>query len=147
MKIDGFVGKAEFLSLDYLCDVTFDDITYPSATNLFYAMKATDRGMMRKIARLSPKKVRQKMASWENEDWETNKLHYLEKACRVKFDTNPELKKQLIATGDAELINRVAHMDDWLGVRQDGSGKNSLGKVLMKIRKTYIDDEKRDKTT
>lgn len=61
------------------------------------------------------------------------KLQVMEKALRLKFQ-NPELRKKLIATGDKELVEGNPWGDRYWGVC-NGSGKNKLGKLLMKIRK------------
>jgi predicted NAD-dependent protein-ADP-ribosyltransferase YbiA (DUF1768 family) len=89
---------------------------------------------MRKIARLSPNKARQKVANLPpNEDYEENKEFYLEKALSLKF-RNKVLANWLMGTYPKNLVNVVTHMDDWIGVRVDGKGYNALGKALMKVR-------------
>ena len=137
MKIKGFVGRADFLALEYPCKIEYEGITYENAATLFYALKCNDKGMIRKMARLSPNKARQKVAALKNEDWEANKAYYLRLANSLKFESNPDLKEKLLKTEDAELINEVTHMDNWIGVRSDGSGQNALGKTLMELRREY----------
>jgi predicted NAD-dependent protein-ADP-ribosyltransferase YbiA (DUF1768 family) len=100
---------------------------------------------MRKIARLSPNKARQKVANLPyNEDYEENKEFYLEKVLLLKFK-NQVLANWLIATYPKNLVNVVTHMDDWIGVRQDGKGYNALGKALMKVRDILIEQKNSEK--
>ena len=71
-------------------------------------------------------------------DWEDIKLQVMEKALRLKFQ-NPDLRKKLITTGDEELVEGNPWGDRYWGVC-NGSGKNKLGKLLMKIRKELQDE-------
>lgn len=71
-------------------------------------------------------------------DWEDIKLQVMEKALRLKFQDST-LRKKLIATGDEELVEGNPWGDRYWGV-YNGSGKNKLGKLLMKIRKELQDE-------
>lgn len=132
-----FEGKYEFLSNEYNCEVKYENYVFQSAAALFYALKAIDKGAFRKFQRMSPLKAKSKMQLLPpNEDYEEHKEYYLEKAVRAKFDSNPNLVKLLLKTGEAKLLNNVTHLDDWIGIRKD-KGYNALGKVLMKLRDEY----------
>lgn len=133
-KIEKFDGEYNFLSLEYPCEITYEGIKFNNAATLLYALKSDyDLGSMRKYARLSPAKARQKAAKEINYDFEDNLSHYVYVACRAKFNSNPELKKKLKDTKDAKLINVVPYNDSRLGVYM-GRGDNLLGKTLMDIR-------------
>lgn len=134
-EIRDFVKSGyKYLTLEFPSTIEYEGETYPCAATLFYAFKSTNPKIMRKIARLSPNKARQKIANLPyNEDYEENKEFYLEKALMLKFK-NPVLANWLVGTYPKKLVNVVTHMDDWIGVRIDGSGYNALGKALMKIR-------------
>jgi len=56
---------------------------------------------------------------------EFSKLH--------KFTQHQELKKRLLATGTARLVEHTEN-DSYWGDGGDGSGKNMLGKILMDVR-------------
>ena len=51
----------------------------------------------------------------------------------MKFNQNPEIAKGLLATGDAILIEHTRNDAYWAD-EGDGSGKNKLGLLLMKVR-------------
>ena len=66
-------------------------------------------------------------------DWEEVKDEVMLQALRMKFSQNPEIAKELLATGDAILIENTRNDDYWAD-GGDGSGKNKLGLLLMQVR-------------
>ena len=54
-------------------------------------------------------------------------------AVRAKFRTHADLRAELLATGDEELVEN-APGDYYWGCGADGSGKNMLGRILMEVR-------------
>ena len=66
-------------------------------------------------------------------DWEEVKDEVMLQALRMKFSQNPEIAKELLATGDAILIEHTRNDDYWAD-GGDGSGKNKLGLLLMQVR-------------
>ena len=73
-------------------------------------------------------------------DWETVKDDIMREALRAKFTQNDELKKILLETGDAELVEHTAN-DRYWGDGGDGSGRNMLGKLLMELREQLKNEE------
>ncbi|WP_415953032.1 NADAR family protein [Methanobrevibacter woesei] len=133
--IDKFRGKYWFLSNFYESPIEDENITYSTVEHYFQAQKTLNREEKLKIAKASKPAKAKKMGRQVNlrKDWEDIKLQVMEKALRLKFQ-NPDLRKKLIATGDEELIEGNQWGDRYWGVC-NGSGKNKLGKLLMKIRK------------
>ncbi|WBW99707.1 NADAR family protein [Oceanirhabdus sp. W0125-5] len=69
-------------------------------------------------------------------DWEDVKDDIMYKALKAKFDSDEELRNILLSTGDALLIEHTRNDLYWAdGV--DGTGKNMLGILLMKLRESY----------
>jgi N-glycosidase YbiA len=66
-------------------------------------------------------------------DWETVKDDVMREALRAKFTQNEELKKILLETGDAILVEHTAN-DNYWGDGGNGSGRNMLGILLMELR-------------
>jgi N-glycosidase YbiA len=86
------------------------------------AVKAND-------ARLLGQKVQMR------EHWDDiHKDRVMEECVRAKFLQHKDLRDQLMATGEEELIED-SPVDWYWGCGADGTGKNTLGKILMKIRK------------
>ena len=66
-------------------------------------------------------------------DWEEVKDDIMREALRAKFTQREELKRILLETDDAELVEHTANDSYWAD-GGDGSGKNMLGKLLMELR-------------
>jgi ribA/ribD-fused uncharacterized protein len=118
----------------YESPVEFDGIKYRSAEAAFQAQKLEDKEKRKEYAGLSGKnaKARGRRAQLRP-DWESSKLKVMEDILRAKFGQNPELMRQLIATGDADISEGNSWGDTYWGV-SGGVGENNLGKLLMKIR-------------
>jgi len=66
------------------------------------------------------------------DDWNDIRDKIMYKGLKKKFK-DPELKKILLNTGDAYLIENSPR-DYYWGIGKDGNGENKLGKLLMKLR-------------
>lgn len=66
-------------------------------------------------------------------DWESVKEQVMLDALRAKFTQHEDLKAILLGTGNAKLVEHTAN-DSYWGDGGDGSGKNVLGQLLMKVR-------------
>jgi ribA/ribD-fused uncharacterized protein len=66
-------------------------------------------------------------------DWEAVKYALMRQAVLKKFETHPDLRSALLATGQEELIEDAPD-DYYWGRGRDGSGANNLGKILMEVR-------------
>jgi ribA/ribD-fused uncharacterized protein len=133
--IDSFQGEYRFLSNFWPAQVVFEGITYPTAEHAYQAAKSLDPTERQRIA-ASPTPAEAKRAGRAlkpREDWETVKFDVMERVVRDKFTRHADLRQQLLATGDAELIEGNTWGDRVWGVYQ-GAGENRLGKILMKVR-------------
>jgi ribA/ribD-fused uncharacterized protein len=66
-------------------------------------------------------------------DWDEVKDGVMFDVLMKKFEQNPKLREELIATGDEELIE-ASSKDGYWGWGKDHNGKNMLGKTLMMVR-------------
>jgi ribA/ribD-fused uncharacterized protein len=66
-------------------------------------------------------------------DWDEYKRFVMKECCMAKFLQHPDLRKQLMDTGDEELMED-SPVDWYWGCGADGTGQNVLGQVLMEIR-------------
>lgn len=66
-------------------------------------------------------------------DWEQVKDGVMYDAIKAKFTQHPEILKILLSTGDEEIIED-SPIDWYWGCGKDGTGKNMLGKLLVKLR-------------
>ena len=58
---------------------------------------------------------------------------YMYKACLAKFTQHKDLGQLLLGTGNA-ILQEDSKDDYYWGIGADGTGKNMLGKTLMRIR-------------
>ena len=134
--IDRFDGDYAFLSNFYPSSIfdSNDGLTYPTVEHFFQAKKSVilkERELISKAdtpgrAKRMGRKVQLRS------DWEDIKLLVMEDALRRKF-SKPRFRAALLATGDEELVEGNYWGDTFWGVC-NGTGKNHLGKLLMKIR-------------
>lgn len=66
-------------------------------------------------------------------DWDAVKRSVMKECCLAKFLQHPDLRKQLMETGDMTLIED-SPVDWYWGCGKDGTGQNVLGQVLMELR-------------
>jgi len=66
-------------------------------------------------------------------DWDTARDVVMKECLVAKFLQHKDIRDQLLATGDEELIED-SPIDYYWGCGKDGSGKNMLGKLLMEVR-------------
>ncbi len=82
------------------------------------------------------------MSQFRRKDWEQIKVEKAMKpALYAKFTQNPVLKKMLLDTGEAELVEHTVNDRFW-GDGGDGTGKNMLGNCLMDLRKRLRNEER-----
>jgi len=66
-------------------------------------------------------------------DWDNAKDDIMRQAVRAKFSQHPEIRKSLLATGAASIVEHTAN-DSYWGDGGDGTGKNMLGRILVQVR-------------
>lgn len=66
-------------------------------------------------------------------DWESVKDGLMYEALRAKFTQHRDLGEALVQTGDAELVEHTTN-DSYWGDGGDGTGRNMLGRLLMRLR-------------
>ncbi|KAG8213140.1 hypothetical protein J3R82DRAFT_11546 [Butyriboletus roseoflavus] len=70
---------------------------------------------------------------WVRSDWRQVNIQKMEIALRLKFTQHPDLKALLLGTGDADLVEDSPRDYFW-GTGADRSGRNELGKALVRLR-------------
>ncbi|KAF7357336.1 DUF1768 domain-containing protein [Mycena sanguinolenta] len=66
-------------------------------------------------------------------DWKIVNIQMMDRALWYKFTQHESLKKELLATDDAELVEN-SDKDAFWGVGADRRGRNELGKALERLR-------------
>ncbi|RXZ61565.1 NADAR family protein [Candidatus Borkfalkia ceftriaxoniphila] len=130
--IKEFRGKYFFLSNFYNTKIEYFDMVFENNEAAFQSMKCPER--MEEFTKLSAaeaKRLGRRVPLCD--DWEESKETIMYEICLAKFTQHKDLGDQLLATGDAELIEGNTWYDTEWGVC-NGIGKNKLGKILMRIR-------------
>ena len=130
-----FRGRYRFLSNFYPAIVNLDSIPYPTVEHAFQAAKTIDvqhRERIRKCNKPGDAKRLGRRVPLRS-DWEQVKLYVMLNLLRQKFSQTEFLKTQLLATGEAQLIEGNTWNDFFWGECM-GTGENHLGKLLMRVR-------------
>lgn len=75
------------------------------------------------------------------DDWESVKDSIMADALRAKFSQHAELREILLNTGDAVLVEHTKNDSYWAD-GGDGSGRNMLGILLMRLRDELLNEKK-----
>jgi hypothetical protein len=136
--IDKFDGDFGFLSNFWPSKVTLDGVEFDNVEAAFQAAKTHDLTEREKIRSASTpgkaKKLGRKVSL--REDWNDIRISVMRDLLQQKFN-NKELRKLLIDTGSAALVEGNTWNDKFWGVC-DGEGENNLGKLLMDIRNALL---------
>jgi ribA/ribD-fused uncharacterized protein len=138
--INKFEDEYAFLSNFYPSPVQENGIMYPTIEHYFQAQKTTVPFERAAIANaVTPGQAkREGRRITLRKDWEQLKDSVMLQGLRLKFAI-PELAEQLLATGDAELVEGTTWHDNVWGncscpECENIPGENRLGKLLMQVR-------------
>jgi N-glycosidase YbiA len=141
-SINLFTGKNRFLSNFAAFPVVFEGVEYPTAEHAYVAAKTLDpqiRDWVRQIDTPGNAKYRGKSIALRP-DWEDVRNDIMLVILRSKFTRNQQASDQLIATGDAELVEGNAWHDNYWGRCRCKAcagvveAHNVLGRLLMAVR-------------
>lgn len=119
--------------------VELDGAWWPTVEHFFQAAKfvETDPGHAATIQRAQKPRDAARMGRDRSHpirsDWETVKDDIMRRAVRRKFEKHEGLRRQLLATGDEELVE-ASPTDFYWGCGGDGTGQNKLGRILIEVR-------------
>ncbi len=117
--------------------IKLDGKTWPTSEHYFQAQKFLEDAIQKKVRQAKSPSVAARMGRDRSNplrrDWEKAKDDVMRTAVRAKFTQHEELKKLLLDTGDAILVEHTEN-DSYWGDGGDGSGKNMLGRILMQVR-------------
>ncbi|VVB52327.1 Uncharacterised protein [uncultured archaeon] len=121
--------------------ITIDGVTYPCVEIYYQAQRAAHEGLRKWIASCPADKPYHAMKAGRAlrpekgevvEDWDNKKLKVMHRGLFEKYMQNPEFKKKLLSTGDAEFMEMDSKNPFW-GIG-DGTGKNWMGKLTETVR-------------
>jgi ribA/ribD-fused uncharacterized protein len=135
-KIESFRGDNAFLSNFHRCAVVYEGIMFPSSEHAYQAAKTLNmqaRAVFALDAVTPPTAKHLGQAISIRPNWDKIKMIVMKDILVAKF-SDWQLKKWLLETGDAELIEGNDWGDTFWGIC-GGKGNNFLGKLLMEVRK------------
>lgn len=134
-EITSFKGRHRFLSNFWPAKVCLNGVFYPTVEHAYQAAKFQNPSTRNRIRVASSpgqaKRIARKMPGL-CDDWEQVKIAVMKGLLLEKFSEG-SLRRQLLATKDAELIEGNAWGDTFWGVC-NGRGQNHLGRLLMEVR-------------
>ncbi len=136
--IDSFEGPNHFLSNFFPVVVERLGVVFPSVEHAYQAAKSHDPRTHATVAAASTAGAAKKIGRMLElrSDWDNVKLGVMRDLLHQKF-THPELRRLLLATGDALLIEGNWWGDTYWGVCK-GEGLNHLGLLLMEVREMLV---------
>jgi len=125
--------------------IEFEGRIFPTAEHAYQAGKARKEGVREWILS-APTPGLVAMAAhglytWDIvSDWSQIKYDRMRQVLRAKFTQHDDLRKILLSTGDARIVEagRVANVVNCTWGEVNGKGKNMLGVLLMELRTELI---------
>jgi ribA/ribD-fused uncharacterized protein len=140
-RIEAFTGDYHQLSNFAPAQVKLDGVPYPTVEHAYQAAKTQEPEARQEIMAASTAGLARKMGRrlTVRPDWPDIKLEVMRDLIRQKFAQNHGLRKTLMATGDAELVEGNTWHDNFWGqcrcARCAGQpALNWLGRLLMEER-------------
>ena len=134
--LSNFYPFKRFGTYPHRIEIYYENMLFLCVETAYHAAKTLDMNFRYEISQMNPFDV---FALAKNggipvrENWNNMKYDIMKDLLSQKFQ-HPELKKMLLDTGNATLIEGNTWGDVYWGVC-DGVGENNLGKILMDIRK------------
>ncbi len=117
--------------------IRLDGKLWPTSEHYFQAQKFEDEQHREAIRKANSPMIAARMGRDRKKklrrDWESAKVGVMTIAVRAKFTQHDVLRKLLSGTGDAKIVEHTEN-DSYWGDGGDGSGRNMLGQVLMRVR-------------
>lgn len=139
-EIYGFNGPFYFLHNHFVCDVEFGGVEFRSVEHAYHAsMDIENEAYVSEILDTMPPQRIEFIARKINVDslWiERQGIANMEVCLRSKF-SDPALADLLVHTGSLDITYANSRGDILWGIdTMDGTGRNELGKMLMRIRQS-----------
>lgn len=138
--IGEFKGQYRFLSNFYIAPLRWSDHDWPHSEAAYQAAKTLDHSKWTEFQKMTPVQAKHAgKALVLRPDWEKVKVRIMLEIVLAKFRDNPDLRAQLIETGEIDLEEGNTWGDKIWGISPpySGRGDNNLGLILMQVRTWY----------
>jgi N-glycosidase YbiA len=117
--------------------VRIDGRLWPTTEHYFQGQKFADEAHREQICEAKSPMIAARMGRDRKKtlrsDWESVKIGIMRKGVLARFQQHDDLRDVLLSTGDAEIVEHTSN-DGYWGDGGDGSGRNTLGRILMEVR-------------
>lgn len=117
--------------------VTLRGNRWPTSEHFFQAQKFEDpkvRAVIRAVkSPMEAARLGRDRRYRIRRDWDSARVDVMREVLRAKFTQHEDLRALLLSTGEAEIVEHTDRDEFW-GDGGDGSGRNMLGELLMKLR-------------
>ncbi|KAM0755734.1 hypothetical protein T439DRAFT_320447 [Meredithblackwellia eburnea MCA 4105] len=130
-------------SPESLHPVVWNSTTHISCQHLFQSLKFFSTAphivdlIGEAITANAAKEIGEHYTHLQRKDWDNIQLSMMEIALKCKFDQYPALKEELLVTGSRRLLYLHPEEPFWGTGAEGKSGRNEVGKALMRIRSQY----------
>jgi N-glycosidase YbiA len=122
--------------------IRLKDRVWPTSEHYFQAQKFAGTRDEEEVRRARSPMIAARMGRSRSrplrKDWESVKDQVMLDALRAKFAQHDGLRELLLGTGDARLVEHTSNDRYWAD-GGDGTGRNQLGVLLMKVRSELKD--------
>ena len=117
--------------------IRLDGKTWPTSEHYFQARKFAGTPDEEEVRQAKSPMVAARMGRSRKrplrKDWESVKDRIMHEAVLAKFTQHADLREILLGTGDSKIVEHTEN-DRYWGDGGDGSGKNMLGRLLLRVR-------------
>lgn len=133
-----------FLSNFAPAPITLSEVVWPTSEHYYHAQKFVDPEIQQQIFNAETPdeafNLSRQYADQVKDDWMEVREAVMRYIVFEKFRQNPRLVHLLVSTGD-RVLTEHSHKDAFWGDGGDGSGRNTLGKILMEVRNYFSNKE------
>jgi ribA/ribD-fused uncharacterized protein len=117
--------------------IVLKGVTWPTSEHSFQAQKFAGTPHEEEVRQSKSPMIAARMGRSRKrplrKDWESVKDLIMSEAVFAKFTQHADLREILLGTGDSKIVEHTVK-DRYWGDGGDGSGKNRLGEILMRVR-------------
>ncbi len=128
------------------CDFSFllDGKLWPTVEHYISAMQFENNRQQEKIRCLETAALATRAGKWswfkrQRPNWNNLRVVYMTRGVYTRCKTHDEVRKRLLDTADARLVENSQY-DYYWGCGRDRRGENMYGKVLMNVRQKLQDE-------
>jgi ribA/ribD-fused uncharacterized protein len=124
--------------------VEYESVLYPTVEHAYHCRRYNDDEIKKQIlAARSPVLAWQESQEHKHKqmpDFNERKAAMMEELCRAKAEQHADVKQALLDSGNMRIVKHITtgpKADGFWDDGKDGSGRNEMGKIWMRIRHEF----------